>query len=353
MNSKHSYNRVENDLQLFHAKEERFVKLFNSKTINKVLLKEKLNYYHAVALKYRGTASHEEKFALRLLAQERKQLAKQLYPNFFLRMIKRLVTPFKQNYILNKDAKRGAQNDQALSEQLRKTGFGHAIPKLEDHIKQGQDHFSVPVSYYVNEKERLDFKLEFAKDQNGLYQFQNYLATLRSDDKPHESIQQSFNIEKHATITAIQAYNLLAGRCIQHAQYEGRNQRTWMQLDFNDKDSSGNYKVKEFNFAYGYDLKHVLQQLPIKELQNQGNFDKLMKALCDGNRQAVSLLRNGIETKVFIEANAQFKSLNIYDENQNKISVATALGINTEKQLGEIIHLNQQTTQSRKNGLSI
>ena len=52
-----------------------------------------------------------------------------------------------------------------------------------------------------------------------------------------------------------------------------------MQLDFNDRDAFGNYKIKEFHAGYGYDLKSILQQLPIQELMNNSEIEKLENTL--------------------------------------------------------------------------
>ncbi len=102
-----------------------------------------------------------------------------------------------------------------------------------------------------------------------------------------------------------------------------------MQLDFNDKDAIGNYSIKEFNTGYGYDLNSVSQQLPLKGFSNDIDAEKLESALRSGSRCAVSFLKDGKEQMFFIEANPQFKSINIYDEHLKKISVASALGNKT------------------------
>lgn len=158
-------------------------------------------------------------------------------------------------------------------------------------------------------------------------------------------------------VSAGQAYNLLAGRAIQniHVSTEGLSQNVWMQLDFNDKDAAGNYKIKEFHVNYGYDLKQVLQQFPIKELKSQEATEKLMHALLNGDKRVISILKDGKEQKFSIEANPQFKSVNIYDENLKKVSIATALGSKTVDpvQMSKRIGQKPQTTQSSKNGLSV
>jgi hypothetical protein len=77
--------------------------------------------------------------------------------------------------------------------------------------------------------------------------------------------------------------------------------------------------------------------------------------LVNGHRQAVTLHKDGNEQKLFIEANPQFKSINVYDENLKKISLAAALGNKTAEQLqlNQKSNIEQKAEQVRKNGLSI
>ena len=55
---------------------------------NRALLKEKLEYYERIAARYRGTQDQEERFALRMLRQERNRIEKQLYPNPLIRLLR-------------------------------------------------------------------------------------------------------------------------------------------------------------------------------------------------------------------------------------------------------------------------
>jgi viroplasmin and RNaseH domain-containing protein len=98
-----------------------------------------------------------------------------------------------------------------------------------------------------------------------------------------------------------------------------------------------------------------LQQLPLKELLNQSEADKLHDALKKGNRLAVSFIKNGNEQRYYIEANPQFKSVNIYDEHARKITLNAALGTKTL----EAVNLTQKSnerkeqSQTKKNGMHI
>ena len=71
--------------------------------------------------------------------------------------------------------------------------------------------------------------------------------------------------------------------------------------------------------AYGFKLEDALKKYPIKELNDQTSKDRLMQSLERGNVHQVSLVKGDKEEKVFIEANPQFKSLNLYDSNMKKV----------------------------------
>ncbi len=358
MNNKVPVNRIESALQDWQSKEERFGKLFSSDILkNKPFLQEKLKYFDAVQAKYGKTASEEERLALRILMQERNKIEKHLYPNLFVRMLRRIIMFVKQEQVAKQAQQRTANNEQDLKEAVIKAGFDNVSNKLEQNIKQGQREFSVPVSYYVNEKEKLGFNLVFTRDNNGQYQFESYKAVLQSENKPQENKEQSFAFEPDNIVTTTHAYNLLAGRSIQKEYVSGKNniQTTWIQLDFNDKDASGNYKMKEFHSGFGFDVKEALKQLPLKELTTIEATEKLLNALGNGNRQAVTVQQDGNEQKLFIEANPQFKSVNVYDENLKKMSIASVLGNKTTEplQLNQKSSMEQKVEQRKKNGLSL
>lgn len=357
MDARLPINRVENDINQWRSREDRFGKLFSfGITNNRTFLREKLHYYDATAVRYKDTNNQDERFALRILRQERKRIEKQLYSNLLLRLVRRLLVPIRQQYIIKQETKKATGNEQELKEVLLKSGFGNLSNKLGQYMKQGQPEFSIPVSYYQNEKERVDFNLSFVKDQNGKYQLESYKAHLRSDSKPEETRQQTFRMEQGSAFSANEAYNLLSGRAIQkeYTTIDEQRQNTWMQLDFNDKDAAGNFRMKELHAGYGYDLRQVLSQLPLKETSMDAK-EKLMNNLINGNRQQVTFIKEGKEQTFYIEANPQHKTVNIYDENTKKISMASALGNKTADavQMVKKTNLHQEIGHARKNGLSV
>jgi len=118
-------NRVEAELNQWRSREERLSKLFSfNLSTNKALLKEKLEYYDRIAAKYKGTQDLDERFALRMLRQERNRIEKQLYPNLLIRLLRRLlVAPVKEQIIIRQDNRKTEENSQALRHQVQRAGF--------------------------------------------------------------------------------------------------------------------------------------------------------------------------------------------------------------------------------------
>lgn len=350
MNEQLPVNRVEMELSQWRSREERFSKLFSfSLSNNKSLLKEKLHHYERIGTKYKGSPNMDERFALRMLKQEKNKILKQLYPNLLVRLTRKVfIAPLIEQIAVRKDQKETEQNNQSLYEQVQRIGFRDLSATIDQQIRQDQDQFTIPSSYYINEKERLDHQLTFVKDQRGHYQFDGYKTILQDESKPEENKQHYFKMREGHVVDTTQAYNLLAGRSVQKEGF-------WMQLDLNDKDPNGNYRIKEFHSGYGYDLEKALQQLPLKELLSTTEAAKLKDALKQGSRQSVIIIKNGKEHRFYIEANPQFKSVNIYDEHSRKVTLATALGnkpMETVKQVQKAYE-HQEENHSKRNGMRI
>ncbi|WP_163407164.1 hypothetical protein [Flavobacterium ajazii] len=328
-------NRVEADLTHWQSKEARLNKLFPSiDSVNRSFIKEKLSYYDSIAAKYKGTNNTDERFTLRIVKNERKRISKHLYPNLLDRLIRNFVKAFITEPIMirsfSKDLER---NNQVLHDQLRQIGFQAAGSKVERLMKEGQDQFIVPISNYINKRERLDFELNFSKNERGQYQFEGYRATLKDELKPNESRQHYFKNDQVNNLNLDQTYNLLSGRVIQ-------KENGWVQFDLNDKDSNDCYRLKEFYSSYGYNIEKEIKNLPLRELRSIAETSKLVASLKQGCLQAVAVIKNGTEHKFYIEANPQFKSINIYDENFKKQHLGNVLGVKNIKAENRLVNNN-------------
>ena len=213
------------------------------------------------------------------------------------------------------------KNFEYLRNQVKFTGFGEG---LENELKERMQK-QAPQFILLHQgnfaKDEIISTLHFRKsDQSDMYFFNKYDLTLKQENKP-EVITQTFYLNKDRNITLKEAYNLMSGRAVNKdlTNKEGQVYNAWVQMDFKQTDNNGNYKLKQFHQNYGYDLDYALAKHPIKELGNEQDKARLLESLHKGNRQSVTFLQNGNEQKHFIEANPQFKSINIYDSNMQRL----------------------------------
>lgn len=320
-------NRLERELEQWQKREQRFIKLFTPQLLeSRAFLKEKLRHLERLSARYGNTNDMEERLALRLLKQERSNLEKQMYPNRLLRIILLAVKGFAIFTEPIIAEQRVHKNTVALKASLEQAGFGKLKERLEQTVQQGQEKFSLPVSYYVNEKERMDFQVHFTKGKDEQYRLSHYDALLYSENHPGKAVKQTFPMDTSMSITSEQAYNLLSGRAVLK-ESEGRKE--WVKLDLNDKDGQGIFRMKRFPENYGYDPEKELDKLPLKETQGLIEKEKLLRELANGNRVEVTLRKGG--QKLLIEAEPQKKTVNIYTIQGEKLTIGEALGRKQER----------------------
>jgi hypothetical protein len=213
------------------------------------------------------------------------------------------------------------KNLEFLKEGIKYLGFGEGLNnKLTEEIGSEKNDFQLRTENQYG-KDKVNYVLDFSKsDKSDMYFFNKYSATLPGE-KADQDKSQTFFIKKNSGVTAKEAYNLLNGRSVNKdlTNQEGEKYNAWLQIDWNQKDNNGNHKFKMIHEAYGFNLEKVLEKYPIKELNDQTSKDRLMQSLERGNVHQVSFVKGDKEEKMFIEANPQFKSLNVYDSNMKKV----------------------------------
>lgn len=309
------FNRVESEVRNWQEKEARIGKLFSfSPSANRAILGQKLRHYDLISAKYRRNISSEERYTLAYVLQERRKIERQLYPNLLVRLLRRLlVVPVLNRKAADLEIKKRELNTHALQENLRRMGFSDLFEKAESRIRQGQDSFKIPVSYFVDDHNRMDHQVSFSRNGNGEYQINGFESTLHNQRKPSEVKRQFFGHEGSHSIDADQAYHLLCGRSLEK---DGK----WVQLDFNDRDEKGNFRIRDYRTGPQYDLRAKLIQLPLKPISPEEE-NKIIENLKSGERTSVSFSVDGVEKRFYIEANPQFRNITIYDENSKKITM--------------------------------
>lgn len=215
-----------------------------------------------------------------------------------------------------------------LKDQLKYTGFGETFDtELKENMLKGDKDFKIMHTGIMNNgapnRDTVTVELNFKKsDQTDMYFFNTYQVNLQKEEnKP--GMEQTFYINNDGTsITLKEAYNLMEGRSVNKdlKTKEGESYNSWLKFDFKQTENSGNFKINHYHQNYGYDLEASLEKHSIKELSTPQYKEDLLNSLKKGNLQSVTFVVGGVESKMFVEANPQFKTLNVYDGNLQRIN---------------------------------
>ena len=213
------------------------------------------------------------------------------------------------------------ENLQYLTDNIKYMGFGENLKaELEKNLSEGKPEFQLHYQAEVNKKP-FEATLNFRKsDSTDMYFFNNYHASLEKSNG--EKMEQTFYLNKGKGITSKEAFNLLDGRAVHKdlVTKEGQPYKAWMQLDPSNKDKNNNFEVKQFHENYGFDLKAAVEKFPITDLKDPEKEKALMQSLQKGNVQSVTIEKDGSSHKMFIEADPQYKKVNLYDSNMKLVA---------------------------------
>jgi hypothetical protein len=208
-----------------------------------------------------------------------------------------------------------------LKNNLKYMGFGEKLNSdLENAVKEGKPEFQLKLNekmFQGNMELNLHFKQSPSSD---MYFFNSYDARLTKDNG--HDMGQSFYLNNGKGVTYKEAYNLLDGRSVLKdlTNKEGQKYSAWIKLDFSKNATRNNFETRQFHAEkYGFNLASELGKLDIVKLPEEKE-KQLMQSLQKGNRQAVNFMKEGKETPMFIEANPQFKAINVYDTAGRQLS---------------------------------
>lgn len=213
------------------------------------------------------------------------------------------------------------KNFEYLRDQIKYTGFGEALEsQLKEKMQKEEPNFTLTHNaQYGNDTAAATLNFTKSKESD-LYFFNSYKVELQKENSK-EALEQTFYINKGSNITMKEAYNLMEGRSVNKdlTNKEGEVYNSWVQMDFKQSETNGNFKLNHYHQNYGYDLEATLSKHPIKELETPKYKDDLINSLKKGNLQSATFLKEGNEIKQYIEASPQFKTINIYDNNMKRI----------------------------------
>src|SRR5690606_36546577 len=100
---------------------------------------------------------------------------------------------------------------------------------------------------------------------------------------------------------------------------EKKKENIWIKLDFENQNNKRDHQFKKFYPNYGFDLDKALQTLPIAEMKEEQQRDRLLGSLKRGNLQLVNLARDDAKETLYIAANPRFKKLDVYDREMREV----------------------------------
>lgn len=201
-----------------------------------------------------------------------------------------------------------------LQRDLKFLGFGENSllnDQLTEAFDKGEPAFELYHDAYYEDFVRVEAKLYFFTPKNtDNIVFGKYDAMLYDEKDPANDKMRTFFIFKGTGVTFKQAYNLLEGRAALVRKRDNADQiySVWSQLDFNEKDETGNYRMKEYR--NGFDLNKVLSLYSIRELRMEESKERLVAALERGNLEQITLEKDKPE-KVYITTNPYERGIRI------------------------------------------
>jgi len=221
----------------------------------------------------------------------------------------------------------------SIENQLKKTGFAEAFTReLTDKIKDGVTYITHTFTK-TYEGDEASAMLHIKKsDLSNLYFLNKYELSVRKDGQSNE-VKQSFyiNFRKngerdpskfYTTFTLKEAFNYLSGRPVLKI-FENQNSekyQAWVKANFKNTLQNGSYEMKQYHENYKFDLEKALANYSIKELIDPIYKKRLLESLQRGNLQSVTFVgADGKQEKLFISPNIPLGSLNVYNNNKERI----------------------------------
>lgn len=331
-------NKIEEGYNEIIKWKKRFEKLFSAEVTNSRAFKlEELRMFERLLQRNPRGLNNEEKIFRKLIRQEKRNLVRSLYPNPLIRLIRNI---FKTGASVLSTGRTFINGDplpkqaDLLNEQLKKTGFSGYLMEIKNKLNEGHSSFKLEQEVSPNEKERIKYILSISSNDRGL-------AKLDGFDVIHSKENGEIKNFKFDSVTGVnkdQAIELINGRAI------NSNSDTWKMIDFNDKDASGNYVIKEVGVP-GFDLSKALEGLAIKGLSER-NKDELITRLKDGKRMEVAIEVNGESRKMQLEVLPLKRSF-LFFENGKRVTLDKLNGKEPPAQKQKLQVAHQQKPQTK------
>lgn len=279
------------------------------------------------------------------ISDEEKQTISQKFDNFFEQIQKQSKKTYEQEEVIG-----------YLKNQLMYLGFGKD-EKLHKDLEKGVletqngEKFQIATKYdKASEGNEANFIINFHKSEKGGVYLNSFKGVLIEGNTGEERIH-SFGANK---FTVKEAVNLLEGRAVK-TQFTNKftNEQDDVFVKFKlkeEKNEFGNYQMQMYNKGYGIDTKDIvnksqlvfdgenaekIKELVIKSLEK--GYVVNVKFRDDNNRE--------MQGKAIF--NPQYKTINLYDEQMNRVNTNKPLrGLEADRQQDKNNAREQSRTRS-------
>ncbi|MCW0488323.1 hypothetical protein [Riemerella anatipestifer] len=265
------------------------------------------------------------------ISDEEKQTISQKFDNFFEQIQEQPKKTYEQEEVIG-----------YLKNQLMYLGFGKD-EKLHKDLEKGVletqngEKFQIATKYdKVLEGNEAHFIINFHKSEQGGVYLNSFKGVLKEGNTGEERIH-SFGANK---FTAKEAINLLEGRAV---KTQFTNKLTNEQDDVfvklklkEEKNEFGNYQMQMYNKGYGINTEDIVNKSQLVfDGENAEEIKELViKSLEKGNVVNVKF-RNDDNKEMQGKAilNPQYKTINLYDEQMNRINTNKPIrGLEADRQ---------------------
>jgi len=315
-------NRVNEEILQWQEQEKSLVKIFPGDVVqSRESLKGAVEFYKSVIDRYKLSVDESEKRSLTMAKLYVKQLEDKLYPGILRKIIHAI------GELINPRAKGEAvemanfRNQLRLRDQVVAAGFGNISEQFVKQIAENKNEFSIPLEWHLSGPDKISYDLKFQKNSRGQYDFVAYTAAIKIGDDGKEFRKQTFSVSDEFTPT--QAYHLLKGRAVEKEfiSLDQQLQTVWKQLDFNDRDQAGNYKMKVYPDNFHMDVRSEIHSMYEKGLIAAPAIETIIQGIKNGAEQYALLNVNGKDQVGYFVADPLHERVNILNEKGERVSL--------------------------------
>ncbi|WPO84658.1 hypothetical protein SD427_18845 (plasmid) [Chryseobacterium sp. JJR-5R] len=233
-------------------------------------------------------------------------------------------------------------------DQLKYLGFGEG-EKLRKDLKDGIDsHQSNFEIHTVSSKTKLgntvNFAIKYARLDRGEIFLNSYNGHLTNDKGAN--ILQNFKVTKDNHFSAKEAINLLEGRAVKIGYTNpltDLREQAFVKLNVSEeKNTSGNYNFQTFSLDYGVNTRQIVEKSNLifdrPELK-----ENVIKSLEKGDIVSVKMSVENKTIQLSAVLNPQYKTLNLYDSDMNRINTNKPIQGLDNTQVQEKSNVRQQS----------